>query len=104
SGGSSNRAVSPNGKIRVELVGELDKDRQGALGSDNRGPLAVVETDEGKGGPEGNYRSVVAAALSPDGKLLARGSRAARSCSGISRRQGRRPSAGQERRDARTST
>jgi WD40 repeat protein len=73
SGGSSNRAVSPNGKITVELVGALDKDRQGALGSDNRAPLAVVETAEGKGGPAGKYLGVVAAALSPDGQLLALG-------------------------------
>jgi RNA polymerase sigma factor (sigma-70 family) len=73
SGGLSNRAVSPNGKLRVELVGALDKDRQGELKSDNSAPLAVVEVAEGKGGPEGKYRGILAAAFSPDGKYLALG-------------------------------
>ena len=77
-GGFSNRVVSPNGTIRVELVAALDKDRHGELGNLARDePLAIVEraTEDSRRarGPEGRYRGVVATAFSPDGRYLAMG-------------------------------
>jgi WD40 repeat protein len=89
--------VSPNGKLRVELVNvrapRLDESRETPAGDCStrvelvnfqdggppipQGPLAIVERAEGEarreGGPEGKYRGVVAAAFSPDGKYLALG-------------------------------
>jgi RNA polymerase sigma factor (sigma-70 family) len=70
--------VSPDGGLRVELVSPGDKDRHGVLGTRaGEETLAIVGRvkEEGRhvSGPEGQYRGVVAAAFSPDGKYLALG-------------------------------
>jgi hypothetical protein len=72
--------VSPDGKLRVELVNVRERSNYGiddSIPPAPSGPLAIVGRAKGEarreGGPEGKYPGVVAAAFSPDGKYLALG-------------------------------
>src|SRR5262249_4964779 len=72
------RVVSPDGRLRVELVSPEDKDRHGVLGTRaGEEPLVIVERAKEEGqrasGPEGRYHGSLAVTFSPDGHYLALG-------------------------------